>query len=68
MTLPEAGIVGRIECGHTDSDFGILVPAGGFVWESYRKRLGRRVRTADPAQVECGASKSLLNIRCSSIH
>ena len=33
-----------------------------------RSRLGHRARRAEPAQVGCGASKSLLNIRCSSIH
>lgn len=33
-----------------------------------RSGLGHRARRAEPAQVGCGASKSLLNIRCSSIH
>jgi hypothetical protein len=34
-TLPETGVVGRTECGYTDSAFGILVPRR-LVWESYR--------------------------------
>jgi hypothetical protein len=35
-TLAETGVVGRTECGYTDSAFGILVPRR-LVWEAYRK-------------------------------